>query len=119
MLLVLSTAEVMRRMKVCHIKSTWQGNAPRRLELYENASLRLFLPENPVRKVMFRIVDDRRFDYIIITLICVSAILMAYEHPHMTDTTVQVRAVSVCETVWEREGERDRERVCVCVRLSR
>lgn len=90
-------------MKACHTDSIWQGNAPRRLELYENASLRLFLPEHPVRKLIYRIVDDRRFDYIIICLICVSAILMAYEHPHMTDTTIEVRGVSVC--VLERPRE--------------
>ena len=80
----------MRRMKTCHSDSIWRGNAPRRLELYESPSLGLFLPEHPVRRATYRVVDDRRFDYVIIALICVSAVLMAYEHPHMTDATTQV-----------------------------
>jgi hypothetical protein len=83
-------AKVMERLKACEIQSRWQGNAPRRLGLYDNKSLNLFLPEHPVRMWMFRVVDDRRFDYLIISLIFVSAVLMAYEHPGMSDVATHV-----------------------------
>jgi hypothetical protein len=73
---------VLERLKTCENQSRWKGSA--------NKSLNLFLPEHPVRMWMFRIVDDRRFDYIVISLIFVSAVLMAYEHPGMSDVTTQV-----------------------------
>lgn len=81
---------MLERLKTCENQSRWKGSAPRRLGLYANKSLNLFLPEHPVRMWMFRIVDDRRFDYIVISLIFVSAVLMAYEHPGMSDVTTQV-----------------------------
>lgn len=37
-----------------------------------------------VRKVCYRIVDDRKFDFCILSLIVISSAFMAYEHPRVS-----------------------------------
>jgi len=54
----------------------------KRIKLEGNA-LFCFSPENPIRKVCAEIVQHKKFEFIIIVLICVSSIILAVDSPNL------------------------------------
>lgn len=49
----------------------------------EGNALFCFSPENPIRKVCAEIVQHKKFEFIIIVLICVSSIILAVDSPNL------------------------------------
>ena len=79
--------EKLQEMRVACIKadpSPWAGNATARLHEFERKSMFLFAPDHPLRTLCFRVVDDKRFEYVIMCLIAISSGVMAYEAPSVT-----------------------------------
>ena len=77
---------------VMEVKETLdrEGEGPsstKRLEEYENESLGLFPNDHPFRKLVFNMVRHRLFDHMILSLILVSAIIMAVENPKLAEDT--------------------------------
>ena len=58
------------------------GAAPKPLHKYsDKKSLMIFGVDNPVRQFCFKLVDDKQFDYVIMTFILISSLTMAFESP--------------------------------------
>ena len=57
------------------------GAAPKPLHKYRGKSLMMFDVDNPIRKFCFKLVDDKQFDYVIMTFILISSFTMAFESP--------------------------------------
>ena len=68
------------------------------LENFSNRSFfGLFAPSNPVRKLCFAIADDKRFDWCIIVLICVSSLTMVWETPDNMDNDSFARRADIID----------------------
>ena len=57
------------------------GAAPKPLHKYKNKALYIFTPENPIRKFCYAVVDDKQFEYVIMSFIVISSFTMIFENP--------------------------------------
>ena len=63
------------------------GGAPKPLWKYEGKSLDLFSVQNYVRRWCYDMVDDKKFDMVIMTFIVISSLTMAFESPKVLESS--------------------------------
>ena len=63
------------------------GGAPKPLWKYEGKSLGLFSVQNYVRRWCYDMVDDKKFDMVIMTFIVISSLTMAFESPKVLESS--------------------------------
>ena len=59
----------------------WKGNLPMRLSEYDSKALGLFDKSNLLRQICYGMVDDKRFEFVVMLCIVLSSITMTLESP--------------------------------------
>lgn len=68
------------------------GASPKPLRKFKGKALGYFTVDNPVRRFCFAVVDDKQFEYVIMSFIIISSFTMVFESPR-----AMAGGVSCCE----------------------